>query len=93
MLDSSCSLFPLAYFAPISLFLFVGLGDSHCLMQIPSSIGVMSSAYGINFTLLRMCMKLMGLIESSAPLYVMSLFLPKNTLISCPLLHGSVNLS
>ena len=57
-------------------------GDSHHLMQIPSGIGVMSSAYGVvNFVLLRTRMKLTGLMESSTSLYVTSLFLPKNTIV------------
>ena len=82
MLDSSCSLFLLASFPLVNLSLFIGLRDSHRFMQIPSGIGVMLLAYSIvNFTLPRTCMKLTGLIESSASLYVRSLFLPKNTLV------------
>ena len=49
----------------------------------------MSSAYGVvNFALLHMRLKLTGSMESSSSLFVMSLFLPKNTLVSCPLLHA-----
>ena len=83
MLDSSLFI-PVGFFysrcrQPLS---FRQPGDSHHLMQIPSGIGVMSSAYGVvNFVLLRTHMKLTGLMESSTSLYVTSLFLPKNTIV------------
>ena len=58
--------------------------DTHHLMWMPSGIEVMSSVYGVvNFILLHMHMKLMGIMESLASLYVTSLLLPKNTIVSC----------
>ena len=57
--------------------------DSRHLMWMLSGIEVMSSAYGIvNFVLFHMHMKLIGSMESSTSFYVMSLLLPKNTLVT-----------
>ena len=76
---------PVGFFYSYQPLSFRWLGDSHRLMQISSGIGVMSSVYGVvNFVLLRIRVKLTSLMDLLASLYVTSLFLPKNTPVSCP---------